>query len=192
MAASTSAAGGLRAWGAAPLPRPLRFPPRAGAAATAAGAAAGAAGATGAACAAGAAAAGAAVAAGGGRKREEPKHDALRFFQQGVADQHLGQGIFEAALLELSLARLGVIGARLAVDQQHAVARPKVAVPHHGPVHSDDVFVDGGPAGNSFVDALQRGPTVLQDLAHQVPQLLLVPLGEDPPEVTVRVDRRER
>ena len=52
------------------------------------------------------------------RKRGEPKHDALRFFQQEVADQHTGHGIFAVALLQLGLARLGAIGAHLAVDPQ--------------------------------------------------------------------------
>ena len=77
MAASTSGAGGFRARGAAPMRRPLSFPPRAGAAATAAGAAAtiagataGAAGATGQSCTAGSAAAGAVAAAGAGGSGE--------------------------------------------------------------------------------------------------------------------------
>jgi hypothetical protein len=48
-------------------------------------------------------------------------------------------------------------------------------------------FVDDGPARNFLVDPLRRGRAVLPDLAHQVPQLLLVPLGEDPPRVAVRV-----
>jgi mannose/fructose/N-acetylgalactosamine-specific phosphotransferase system component IIC len=52
----------------------------------------------------------------------------------------MGHGIIAAALLELCLAGLGVIGAHLTVDPQHAAARPKVAVLHHGPIHSDDFF----------------------------------------------------
>jgi hypothetical protein len=45
----------------------------------------------------------------------------------------------------------------------------------------------GGPARSTLVDALRHGRTVLSDLALQMPQLLLVPLGEDPPRVAVRV-----
>jgi hypothetical protein len=81
---------------------------------------------------------------GVGRKKGEPKHDALRFFHQGVADQHFGHGIFAVVLLELCLVRLGAIGARLTIDQQHAAARQKVLVLHHGPIHSDDFLLTAG------------------------------------------------
>ena len=123
---------------------------------------------------------------GGGRKLGEPKHDALRFFQQGVADQHFGHGIFAAALLELGLARHGAIGAHLAVDPQHAAARPKVVVLHHGPIHSDDIYCwrraskkCPGRCAPAWARSASRPRS-------KVPQLPLVPLGEYPPRVAVR------
>jgi hypothetical protein len=121
----------------------MRFPPRAGAAATTAGAAAttagaaaGTAGATGAACTTGAAAAGAAAAAGVGGRTPVLSAGGGRSESCSPPPQY----------------------------RQHAAARPKVAVLHHGSIQSDTFFVDGGPAKNVVVDALRRWRAVLPDL----------------------------
>jgi hypothetical protein len=51
-----------------------------------------------------------------------------------------GRPALAVALIELDLARPSAIGAQLNADRQHAAARPKFVVYHHGTIRSDDFF----------------------------------------------------